>query len=163
MRPQTRSKQCSKRFPASLLYNAGPPCRPSVLTRRLLAIRRLDIAKGALSSIQLVTRVIGTGLELHTRGDGLVAPESLAHVNHAALALAVALLELLAACGQRVDERGAKAVGGRVLVDHDAVGVLQAFGQCGTYGFQSIRTCFFYKEGAREDIRMSLQEDGMVV
>lgn len=98
-----------------------------ILPRRVLAIRGLDIPKGALSTVELMTRIVCASLNLGAGGNGLVSPEALAHVNHAALALAVALFELLAPGRERVDERGAQAVGGCVLVDHDAVGVLEAF------------------------------------
>ena len=58
-------------------------------------------------------------------GDGHVAPEALAHVYHAALTLAKALLELSALEREGVDEGFAEAFGGAVTVDHDTVGFLE--------------------------------------
>lgn len=56
----------------------------------------------------------------------LVAAKPFPHIDHAALALAVAPRELLAAGGQGVEEVGAlEAVGGGVAVLEDAVGVLE--------------------------------------
>jgi hypothetical protein len=53
--------------------------------------------------------------------DGLVAAEALAHVHHAAFALAEAPLELLALGWKRFEERRREAFEGRVPGDQDAV------------------------------------------
>lgn len=102
---------------------------PPVLGRRLVAVRLAAAAgKGRPAGVQLVAlAVLGVGHGLV--GDGHVAAEALAHVDHAALALAKALLELLALCRQLVDEGRAEAVGGRVALEHDAVGFLEALGE----------------------------------
>jgi hypothetical protein len=60
--------------------------------------------------------------------DGLVAAEALAHVDHAALALAEAALELLALGREGFEEGRGEAFEGRVAGDEDAVAVLEALG-----------------------------------
>jgi len=65
-------------------------------------------------------------LELAWHGNGPVAAEALAHVNHALFALGVALLQLLALGGEGVFEGRAQTFAGRVSVDHDAVAILEA-------------------------------------
>jgi len=103
-----------------------------VVLRSILAIRRLDISKSTLSTIKLSARVVCAGLELHTRGDRLVAAESFAHIDQPTFTLSVSFLQLLASGGEGIDERRAKAIGGAVALDHDTVALLEAFGQCGT-------------------------------
>jgi hypothetical protein len=68
----------------------------------------------------------GARLELARDGDGPVAAEALAHVDHALFAFGVAFLQLLALGGQRVLEGWAQTFAGRVSVDHDAVAILEA-------------------------------------
>jgi hypothetical protein len=65
-------------------------------------------------------------LQLPLHGDWPVASEPLAHVDHALFALGVALLQLLALCGERVFQRWSQAVAGAVAFDKDTVAVLQA-------------------------------------
>jgi hypothetical protein len=66
--------------------------------------------------------------KLMTHANRLVAAEALAHVNHAALALAEATPELLALCREGFEERRREAFEGRVAGDEDAVRILQALG-----------------------------------
>ena len=63
-----------------------------------------------------------------THANRLVAAESLAHVNHAAFALAKAALELLALCGEGLEEGRREAFEGGVAGNEDAVRILQALG-----------------------------------
>lgn len=81
-----------------------------------------------LASIQHPLRLLATSLELGGSGDGLIASESFPHVDEAALAFAVAFLELLALGGESVGEGWAETFGGGVAVDEDAVGILEAEG-----------------------------------
>lgn len=96
----------------SLLFTRLPP---------LLSIRPSHIPKSALASIKLPTRLISTSLQLHTTRHGLVSTKPLAHVNHASLALSVALFELLASRRKSFGKRQSEAVGGCVAVDQHAV------------------------------------------
>lgn len=94
---------------------------PPVLRNRLVAVRLLDAAaKRRLARVQLVPFALLRRLHRPVR-HGHVAAEALPHVDQAALALAVALLELLALCREGRGEGLAEAVGGLVAVDHDAV------------------------------------------
>ncbi len=77
--------------------------------------------KRRLPSIQLAATGTRSSFQLLAHSNGLVAPETLPHIDHAALALAVALLELLAFGGHRIEEGLSKAVGGLVPVHHNAV------------------------------------------
>ncbi len=88
--------------------------------------------KGRFAGVELVSvaRLVGA-FDLVVRG-GLVAAEALSHVDHAAAAFAVGLLELLALCRERVDVLGAQALERRVSLDHDAVGLLEAERQRGS-------------------------------
>ena len=95
----------------------------SPLPAILLPIRPLQRLKRGLPAIQLPRRLVCAGLDLQAHADGLVAPEALAHVDHALLALTVAVLQLLALRRQRVDEWRAQAVARFVALDEDAVGV----------------------------------------
>jgi hypothetical protein len=88
---------------------------------RLLVLHGAAVAKGAR-------------LELARHSNGAVAAESLAHVDHALLALGVALLQLLALRGEGVLERRPQTLARRVALDHDAVAVLQAEGERGACG-----------------------------
>jgi hypothetical protein len=63
-----------------------------------------------------------------THTNGLVAAESLAHINHAALALAKAAFELLALCREGLEEGRREAFEGGVAGNEDAVRILQALG-----------------------------------
>ena len=90
------------------------------------------LAEGALARVQLVALPGGVALLDVLEGGGLVAAEALAHVDHAAAALPEALLELLALGGQRLGERGPEALGGRVALDQDALGLLEALRQGGS-------------------------------
>jgi hypothetical protein len=65
-------------------------------------------------------------LELSLDGDGSVAAEPLAHVNHAFFAFGVPLLQLLALGGERVFEGWTQTFAWRVPVDHYAVAILEA-------------------------------------
>ena len=78
-------------------------------------------------------RILRPTLDLQTDGNGLIAPEAFSHVHHPALALAVALFQLLASGGQAVDERGAQAVRGFVAFHQHAVRLLQAERKCGSW------------------------------
>ena len=108
------------------------------LTLRLIPTSFLDDIKRRRSPIQLAPaasarsslRVI-LALELRAHADGLVPPEALAHVHHAALAVAEPALQLLAGRREGVEERRGQALGGRVAGDEDAVRVLETGGQCG--------------------------------
>ena len=60
--------------------------------------------------------------------DRLVTAEALAHVDHAALALAEAAFQLLALCGKSVKEGRGEAFEGRVAGDEDAIRILEALG-----------------------------------
>ena len=114
------------------------PSQPSRLLRIHLVLRlqsrpRLHRLKRRLAPVQLaaVPRARGflarsAAFELVAHADGLVAAEALAHVDHAALALTEAALELLALRGEGVDERRGEAFEGRVAGDEDAVAVLEA-------------------------------------
>lgn len=96
-----------------------------VLRLGLVAVGGVDAAgEGGPAGVQLVAvaRVLG-GLE-GLEGDGLVPAEALAHVDHAAPALAEPFLELLALGRQRLNQRRSQALGRRVPVDHDAFGFL---------------------------------------
>jgi hypothetical protein len=108
--------------------NPSWPRGLSIVLRRILAIRRLDVSKSTLSTIELVARVVCASLKLNTRSDRLVATESLAHVNQAALAFSISLLQLLASSGKHIDKWRAKAIGGGVALDHDTVALLETFG-----------------------------------
>jgi hypothetical protein len=59
--------------------------------------------------------------EFMAHADGLIAAEAFAHVDHPAFALPEAALELLALCGQGVEEGGREAFEGRVPGDEDTV------------------------------------------
>lgn len=103
-----------------------------VRRRRLVAVRLAHrAAKRRRAAVQLVALVaVGrpvarTALVRHRH----VAPEPLAHVHHAALALAKALLQLLAFSRELRGQRLAEAVGRPVALHHDAVGFLEALGQ----------------------------------
>jgi hypothetical protein len=74
---------------------------------------------------------IDAALELRRRRNRLVATKPLAHVDHAFLAVAEAALELLALFGEFVEEWGREAVEGFVVLDQDAVGLLEAGGEGG--------------------------------
>ena len=93
----------------------------------LSSVRRLRSTKSASTSIQLVVRIAGARFKFQTRRNRFVAAESLAHIDHAALTLAVALLQLLASGGERVDEWRSQAVGRFVAFDEDAVAILEAY------------------------------------
>jgi hypothetical protein len=67
-----------------------------------------------------------TAFEFMADTDGLVAAETLAHIDHAAFALAEAAPELLALCRQGIEEWGREAFEGRVARDEDALGILEA-------------------------------------
>jgi len=75
-----------------------------------------------------------TPLELLAHSYRLVPSESLPHIHHAPLAIAVAPLQLLALCGKGVDEWVAETVGGKVSLDEDAVGRLEAGCEGGSCG-----------------------------
>lgn len=103
---------------------------PPIPRLRLLPSRLLDRAsKRRAARVQLSARRFRLRVHILRHADGLVAAEAFAHVDHAALALAVAALELLALRRQRVDQRRPQAVFGRVPVDHDAVGGLETGGE----------------------------------
>ena len=98
---------------------------PPVSGYRLVPARLLDTARERrLARVELVSLPTLRGLE-RAVGDGHVAPEPLAHVDHAALALAKALLKLSALEGEGVDEGLPETVGGGVALDHDTVGFLE--------------------------------------
>jgi hypothetical protein len=90
----------------------------------------------------------GARLELAGHGNGPVSAESLAHVDHALLALGVALLQLLALRREGVLERRPQTLARRVALDHDAVAVLQAEGQRGACGGVSRAARVAVKEAA---------------
>jgi len=112
-------------LPILLILGLPPIPRLWFLTGGLLD----GAAKRRATGIQLAARLLRLRVQLLAHGDGLVAAEALAHVDHPALALAVAPLELLALRRQRVDERRPQAVLGRVPLDHDAVGGLETGGE----------------------------------
>lgn len=94
--------------------------------------------KGGLAGVELVALArVGTFFEV-LEGDGLVAAESLAHVDHTASALAIAFAELLASGGEGLNERGAQAIRRRVALYHDAFAFLQALGQGIAYGSDGV-------------------------
>lgn len=62
--------------------------------------------------------------KLMAHANRLVAAEALAHVNHAALALAEAAFELLALCREGLKEGRREAFEGRMAGDEDAVRIL---------------------------------------
>ena len=73
--------------------------------------------------------LLGTpSFKLMAHANRLVATEALAHVNHAALALAEAAFELLALCREGLEEGRRETFKGRVAGDEDAVRILQALG-----------------------------------
>ena len=135
-----------------------PPIRPSRPHTLKTARTRIQLAPTTRHLITLPT----SRLQFLRVGNGLVAPEALPHVDHAALALAIAVFELLALGGQGVGEGRAEAVGGGVAVDEDAVAVLEAEGQCRACG-KRVRGKRFRVRWESEGVRMSLQEDGMAV
>lgn len=107
---------------------------PPVRLGRIVSIcDALAASKGRLASIQLVALAGLLGLLELLEGDGLVAAESLAHVDHASPAVTEGSLELLALGRKGVDERRTEAVGGRVSVHHNALGLLEALRQGGTW------------------------------
>ena len=107
---------------------------PPVRLGRLVSIRdALAASKGGLASIQLVALAGLLGLLELLKIDGLVAAESLAHVDHASSAVTEGSLELLALLRKGLDERRTEAVGGRVSVHHNALGLLEALRQGGTW------------------------------
>lgn len=146
-------------FPSLLSPSFVLLCVSGLFFRRILAIGRFDISKGTLASVELSRGVIRASFKLDAAGNGLVATESFAHVNQAALAFSVALLQLLASCGQSVDKRRAEAIGGAVALDHDAVTVLKTFGQGSTCNTGLDRG--LPASTAHLDLRMSLHEDGI--
>ncbi len=77
-------------------------------------------------------RILRPSLDFLTDSDGLIAPKALSHIDHTPLAFAVALFELLAACGEGVEEWLTQAVRGLVALDQDAVGLLEAESECGS-------------------------------
>ena len=81
-------------------------------------------------TVKLMNGILSATLNLKADGDGLIAAEAFPHVDHAALALPVALFQLLAPSRQGVDERGAQAVRRFVALDQHAVRLLQAERQC---------------------------------
>jgi hypothetical protein len=92
-------------------------------------------------------------------GDRLVAAEPFAHVDHAALAFAVAFLQLLALGRHGFQERRAETVGWLVAVDHDTLGFLEALRQR-----SSCENVFSRWGGGWRgwSLLMSLQELGMI-
>jgi hypothetical protein len=113
---------------SSCLFNPSQPQVLSVILRSILAIRRLDVSKSTLSTIELVARIVCASLNLDTWSNRLVATKSFAHIDQASLAFSISLLQLLASGGEGIDEWRAKAVGGGVALDHDTVALLEAFG-----------------------------------
>lgn len=116
-----------------LLSRSSPPVlsQPSRLLRIHLILRLyprplLHRLKCRLPTIQLgsanLACLLGTpSFKLMAHANRLVAAEALAHVNHAALALAEAALELLALGGERFEKGRRKAFEGCVSRDEDAV------------------------------------------
>jgi hypothetical protein len=99
--------------------------QPAPLLHRLK--RRLPTVQlPAARFSDLLSLPRSAAFELMAHADGLVAAEALAHIDHAALALAEAALELLALRGESVEERWREAFDGRVPGDEDAVAVLEA-------------------------------------
>jgi len=70
--------------------------------------------------------VLCTTLNLLAYGDWLIPSEPLPHINHAALAFSIALLQLLATGGEGIDKGWPKAVYWFVPLYHDTVGILEA-------------------------------------
>lgn len=67
----------------------------------------------------------------------MVTSKPFPHVDHAALALAIPLFELLALCGKGFDEWRTEAIYRAVTLNEDAVGGLEAFregGACNLVG-----------------------------
>lgn len=92
-----------------------------ILRNRLVSVRLLDTArKGRAACVELVSGALLCLLHGPV-GHGHVPAEALAHVDHATLALAKALLQLAALEGQFAREGFAEAVGGAVALDHDTV------------------------------------------
>ena len=89
--------------------------------------------EGGAAGIELVAVAGGLGGLEAAEGDGLVAAEALAHVDHAAAAVAETLLQLLALSWQGLGQRGPQTLGGRVPLHHHALALLQALGQCGSW------------------------------
>jgi hypothetical protein len=103
------------------------------LTLRLYPRSPLHRLKRRLPTIQLGSANLpflpgAPSFKLMTHANRLVAAESLAHVNHAALALAKAALELLTLGGEGLEEGRREAFEGRVAGDEDAVRILQTLG-----------------------------------
>lgn len=93
-----------------------------VLGFGFVAVRLAAAAgEGGTAGVQLVALVRAVGIGHGLVGDREVAAEAFAHVDHAALAFAEALLELLALGREGLDEGGSEAVGCAVAMDHDAV------------------------------------------
>jgi hypothetical protein len=131
----------------SFLCHWTPPSPVQALVLRILvALALFDILCGP-SRIQHVPLLLNCArlfvlhrsalaecarLELALHGNGSITAEALAHIDHALLALGVALLQLLALGRQGVFEGRAQTFAGAVPLDHDAVAVLQAKGQCST-------------------------------
>lgn len=105
------------RLIATRLFNRTPKSRPS-------RIQLIALLRSAIGSIRSRLPALDRRVS-----DGHVASEALAHIDHAALTLSKALLQLLAFRGQAVDEGFAEAVGGFVALDHDAFGFLEALCQ----------------------------------
>lgn len=104
---------------------------PPIPLYGLIATRLLRGAlKRGLSCVQLSSPATPITSNLLTYSYWLIPSKSLPHIHHPALALSVALFELLAFRGQRVDERRTKAVRGFVAVDHHAIGFLEALREC---------------------------------
>ena len=70
-------------------------------------------------------------LQLQTRAYRHVPSEAFAHIDHSALTLPVALLELLALCREGFEKRRPEAFEGGMSLDEDAVRGGKARGECG--------------------------------
>jgi hypothetical protein len=122
-------QQPSLALPILLILYLSP-----ILLLRFIPTRLLDhTPKGALASIQLLVGFLLARLAILGNPNRLVTPKPFPHIDHAALALPVSRLQLLALEGHSVDERWPETVGGLVAVDHYAVGFLQTLRKCVSY------------------------------
>jgi len=77
-----------------------------------------------------MTRVLRSALKFLAHSNGLISPEPFAHIDHAALAVTIAFLELLTLGRHCVEEWRAQAVGGLVALDHHTIGFLETLREC---------------------------------
>ena len=80
--------------------------------------------KGRLPGIELSATASSTTLDFLAYRNWLVASKTLSHIYHSALAVPVALFQLLALRWESFEKRGTEALGGGTTLDHNTVGRL---------------------------------------